>query len=1741
MINLNGFTITEEIFKSYNSTIYRGIKNDQGLPVIVKLLNHEFPSENDLSYFKREFEIMSKLTGDGIIRVYSLEKYDNTLAIIMEDFGGESLAKILHSTVMELQDKLSLMLRISDILIQVHKQNIMHKDVNPSNIIWNPSLKIIKIIDFGISSEVTKESSRFVSLQTLEGTLDYISPEQTGRMNRPVDYRTDLYSMGVMFYEILTGQLPFKGNDDIEKIYSHIAQSPVPPEKISPEIPEMLSVIILKLLSKNAEERYQSALGVKTDLQKCKDQLKSKGRIDKFKIAENDFTDKFQISGKIYGRNNEIENLIEMFDQISEGRSGIMFISGYSGVGKSALVNEIQKPVSSKKGRFITGKFDKLEQNIPYSALIRAFNSLIQQMQSEPEDQIKFIQHRLDEILGLNAQVIIDLIPDLENLIGQRNPVPDLSPIEAQNRFQLVFRDFIQIFADKDSPLVIFLDDLQWSDVTTLNLLNYLVSTEELKYVFFIGAYRDNEVKKGHPLLQVIQEMENKLSRETFPFRRLVLKPLKKTAVNHLISDTFRCTAELAEPLTSLVYRKTDGNPFFTNQLLNTLHHRGAFTYVPENGCWNWDLNEVGKMEISENVIDLLVNNLKSLPDTTLIILKLASCFGDTFNMKNLSSISGRSVAGIGNDLLFAIEKEIIFPLSSIYRLINIQNSKGNSTESGMDFSFMHDRIHQAIYSLLTEEEKSRMHLKIGYHLKKNYTEAGNYINIFDLVNHLNIGKELITSTDERLQLSELNLQAGKKAVKSTAFNTAADYFETGLSLLSEEDKINNPHKYFELSFEYAEAVFLSGKIDKAELLCENLFELADDNFTRASVYNLKAAIMEFQGNLPGTVSELRKGLELYDIKFPDDPEQINGLIQERMGKLLQWLAQTEIENLVNLPEMTDRNIIMTMRGLFLIVPAAIQCTFQYYIISVLMMFELTIQYGITGYSAKCFADCGVIIGLMTGDYKTGYKLGEAAFAVIRKYKLEAQKPSVFFIFTYISYWIKHYSESIEYYDMSFRTGLETGDISHAAYAIAHKVYLMMYVGRNLTECRNDTLNAISFIKDKHAAAQQVLAEIVLYAIQKLQYIPGSDEEIDFEKKDNEITAMLESIHNITSLCRFFQHNAYINFIMGSYDAAEMWCRKVEPVLFASANDFPLPDFHLVNALLMVKKYRKSSSDEEKNNLMDQILSVSSRLEKWSSDNEINFAHKHLFLLAEIAILKNEPVEVIMNYYKAAYNSIGEDDFINMKAVISEQQGLFWHERKEHTISKAYIREAHYLYKQWGAFQKVYLLEKEFTTFFAPESPSKSDTTGTSNTGSRSGSNDRIDTESIIKATQAVSGEIKLEKLLGILMETIIENAGAQHGCLLLVKDDGELYVDAKKSINSERISVMQQLPFREDPDLCPEIINYVLRKKDSLVIGNAYKEGLFTANRYIVTHQIKSLLCIPVMHRNILKGIVYLENNLSDNVFTSDRVEIINIISSQAAISIDNARLYENMEEIVKKRTLQLKEANDKLKELSLLDPLTNLHNRRYIMEFVTEQSDNFLKSKIRSIHHANKRNDHINDKVLGVFLIDIDYFKNVNDTYGHAAGDNVLISFSSALRRMIRTDDFIVRWGGEEFLIILNNTQASYLDIFSRLVLDTINSTPLKISADKEIYKTCSIGYSQMPIYDDIPDFITLEQSINISDYALYMAKESGRNRAAYVETVSNKPETEECRNYLSNLSKNTELNTDYINIRYILPENI
>ncbi|NEP78432.1 MAG: AAA family ATPase [Okeania sp. SIO3B3] len=1590
------------IYDSINSEVYKAIREDDGQPVILKILKQDYPSPQEITRYKQEYQLISNLKYDGVIKAYDIIPYQHTLAIVLEDFGGKSLQQLTENKALLLAEFLPIAIKITEILGQIHHHNIIHKDINPSNIIFNPKTKELKIIDFGIATQLTRENPTLKNPNVLEGTLPYISPEQTGRMNRSLDYRTDFYSLGVTFYKLLTGKLPCAGTDALELVHCHIAKIPPALDK-KVDIPPVISDIVMKLMAKTAEDRYQSAWGIQADLENCLQQLQTTGKIETFAIAKEDISDKFQIPQKLYGREVKIQQLLAAFARISgtytqfdgqeinevrssffnrdlslppktfrQSRRGftpnyfdreekcqseLMLVAGYSGIGKSVLVQEIHKPITQERGYFISGKFDQFQRNIPYSAVVAAFKNLVQQLLTEGEKELKQWREKLLGILGVNGQVIVDVIPEIEQIIGQQPPIQELGGTESQNRFNLVFHNFIRVFCSKEHPLVIFLDDLQWADLASLNLIKLMLSDAETKYLFVVGAYRNNEVNLTHPLMMTLSEIRESGT----TVNQITLEPLKTEDVSQLIADTLHSDILSVKSLAELVIEKTHGNPFFVNEFLKSLYTENLLTFDKKNRVWQWDIRQIDGMNITDNVVDLMISKLKKLPESTQHILCLAACLGAEFDLQTLAGIAELRYENrwIGNREQGTIHREqLILTSSSNHPKYKIQNTKlSNHTQnqqrpltittekttsvifedlklaiqSGLivsiseldeqllipKYKFGHDRIQQAAYSLINDSNKKAIHLKIGRLLLANNTKLEN---IFEIVDHFNISQELIVDEQEKIDLAKLNLKAGQKAKDATAYSAALEYLTTASQAIVGD--IWNSHYEFAvvLHKKLIEVEYLNGNFSHSEELINQSLQRVKSILEKTEIYKMLIVQYTLIAKYSEAIKIGRKALSLLDIELPE--QDFKTALEIELTQANEHLAGRKITSLIDAPEIEKPEIKEAIKLLVAIDPVAYFSHQELYAVIVVKMAQLSLKYGHVAESAKAYVTYGIILGSVLGDYQSGYEFGLLAFELSKKFNDLAQKSSSCLIFAgHLNHWVKHIKEAKSIFDISYQAGLESGELTFSGYALEHQSRYRFYQGENLESLLENVNQFLQFTQKHHNhwATDGLLG----FQITLLNLTGKTDNKLEFctdKMTDIQYLENCQEHNSFAWLCTFNIFKCQVLYLYGEYSEA-LKCA----LLAAEKIDFVLGHFqsseHNFHYSLTLAALYEDASESEQQEYWEKLTENQKQMKIWADNCPDNFLHKYLLIAAEMARFSGEELKA-MELYDQAIASAQENQFIQNEALANELAAKFWLKKGKKEFAQLYIEKAYYCYQLWGAKHKLEDLEEKYSQLLSKLSTVrniKNQPITTTYTATENYSINLLDFATVMKASQAISEEIVLDKLLEKLMTILLENTGARSGFLIL-ETNNKLLIEAEASVDGTIATLQSKALQLVKPEgeillLSSAIVNYVMRTKESLVLDNAMHQGNFTNQPYIQKYQVKSVLCAPLLNQGKLSGIVYLENNLTTGAFTPERLELLKLLSGQAAIAIDNARLYHNLEQKVAERTQALSNTLNELK----------------------------------------------------------------------------------------------------------------------------------------------------------------------------------------------------------------------------------
>jgi PAS domain S-box-containing protein len=1317
-------------------------------------------------------------------------------------------------------------------------------------------------------------------------------------MNRAIDYRTDFYSLGVTFYELLTGKLPFPTIDILELVHCHLAKPPVPPHELDKTIPEAVSDIILKLMAKNAEDRYQSAWGIKTDLEQCAEQLAASGQVAPIQLGLQDVSDQFQIPQKLYGREAEIAALLAVFERVAGGdlesvptptSSEMMLVSGYSGIGKSALVQELYKPITAKRGYFISGKFDQFQRNIPYSAIVDALRKLVQQLLGEPDEQVQEWRSRLLAALGSNGQLIINVIPDVELIIGKQLPVAEVGTTEAQNRFNLVFQQFIRVFCSKEHPLVIFLDDLQWIDSATLKLIELMLLDEQTQFLFLIGAYRDNEVSPTHPLVLTLEG----LRKQGAVLHQIVLSPLTLESLSKLIAEALHRDAYTVLPLAEFVLRKTGGNPFFVGEFLRLLYSENLLRFDADRLSWQWNLDQIRALNITDNVVELLLNKLKKLPEVSRQLLQLAACIGAEFDLETLSFSAERNSEGtvceqspktVFRNLLAAIQAGLIQPLSELDENLLVQ-----------DYRFSHDRVQQAAYALIDPSQKQIVHLQIGRNLLEKASPEQLNDRLFEIADHLNYGIELVSDQAERDEIAKLNLLAGQKAKAAIAYSVAAKYLAIGRAWLAPSSWQTDYTLTLELYVEIAEVAYLCGEFEQVESWVAIVIQEAQTVLDAVKVYEVKIQADIAQNQPLKAINTALQVLQQLGISFPETPTQSN--IQLELDTITSLIGEKPIEDLSYLPQMTEPKQLAAMRILSRITTAAQIAAPNLMPLFASKQVSLSVQYGNALASPFAYANLGAILCGMVGNIESGYEFGQLALKLLSQPHTHALRArTITIVNSFIIHWKEHAREILQPLLEGYQSGLETGDLEFAAYCAHCYCFHSYAVGKELVELERKMSTygeAIRQIKQEIALTwnqiyQQSVLNLIGRSVNPFRIIGEAyNEESGLPQHEaaNDGFAIFNAYFNKLSLCYLFYEYAQA---VESSDVAENYLLQMTATFVKAL-------YYFYDSLARLAIYPGSSAQVQ-SEIFRKVAVNQENMKHWARYAPMNYLHKYHLVEAEKARILSQLLEA-EGLYEQAIQGARENGYIQEEALAYELAAKHYLARGLEKFAQLYMKEAHYCYERWGAMAKVKDLETRYPQFFAqPLGVANSLDLKTSKTTSNT-PHIAFDLAAVMRASQAISSEIELEQLLHSLMQILIENAGAQTGCLLL-ENSGEWAIGAACELNDgEQLCATRVLQSVPIANRLPEtIIHYVIRTHESIILNDAAREGNFIHDPYIQHNQTQSLLCLPLLNQGKLVGVLYLENQLVTGAFTPERSQVLNLLSTQAAIAIENAKLYSKL-----------------------------------------------------------------------------------------------------------------------------------------------------------------------------------------------------------------------------------------------------
>jgi diguanylate cyclase (GGDEF)-like protein len=1650
MANTLNYALQKKLTTNSHTDIYQGVRLADKIPVSVKLPHDDYPSLQQLAALQHEYHLLNQIKTSVIIQVKEFTQNNNIPILVLEPLEGISLSTYINGKPLELENFFKIATQLIDIIGELHQRNIIHKDIRPQNIFINPNTLTLKLIDISIATQLSEEKQEAINFNQLQGNPAYISPEQTGRMNRPIDYRTDFYSLGVCLFELLTGKLPFQSADTLELVHCHIAKNAPAVTDYNASVPPAIAAIIAKLLAKIPEDRYASIVGLKADLHKCNEQWHQLGYISNFSLGQQDVHDHLHISHRLYGREEQVEQLLTIFDRVSQGSKELTLIAGYSGIGKTSLVKEIHKPILYRKGYFIQGKYDQLQRNLPYSAIISAFQNLVKQLLAEDETRLEQYKQALLSTLGDAGEIIVDILPEISLIIGQQPSAAKLNSAEAEHRFNLVLQKFVQVFAQPYHPMVIFLDDLQWADNASLKLIENLLQNSTTHHLLILGAYRDNEVDEAHPLITSIR----KLQQLNVPTQTLALQPLKITNIEHLLADTLHCTVETVSALARCLYEKTQGNPFFMNQFLKQLYEKHLLVFSYQYGNWQWDLKTIKQQSMMDNVIDLLTFKIKELPASAQEILKLAACIGHQFDLHTLAIINEENIQQTAQKLWLAIEAQLILPLEEANKtavLIKTDYIQIKDFEEKLTYAFAHDRIQQAVYLLIAENIRQEMHLKIGRLLFKSHPINDIDKLAFDIIDHLNQGMALIEDSIEKRQYARFNLMAGIKAKSSTAYQTAKNYLQAGITLL---EPINWQHDYellFALHREFAACKYLTSEFTEAQSDFDLLLQYANNTLDKVDIYRLNIQMLSTLNRHPDAIILGRTALHLLNINLPKKvtawyilstiarikfkirwrtPEAIN---MQLMQAPEHRAAADLISQLLNNAFISDQKLFILLACIN--VDYCLQHGYTESTSMACLVYALTLMHSLNWYSeAMVFVE-------LYQHLKNRYS--EAQFA----------GKNCLVLGSFIDPYRKPLKESLETLIKGQQVAFDVGDIVYSNYCNIVAINTAIVMGIPITELKQLIHNTQLFINKSKINDFQGITNFFSYAVKLLT---GNDI-VDLQQLKQQEKIILCSKNNC-EISFFYSVYTKICYLLGLITEAEY---SAQQQIFFSEYSLGMV-CNLTNkfyyALVLIENYKKMPLNKQ-TPYLKKIKQICADINKNTQHYPTSYNPYCYLLEAEIARLEHNSSKAI-NLYGRAIKAAHEQNTMQIIAIANECAGQFYlNELNSPHLAKYYLLDAYTSYKNWGATIKCQHLEQLYPSWFLGQTMENKELAPINTFSNNS---QTLDILAILKSTQTISSEIQLDKLLQKLLYIVLETAGAQRG-MILTKPENYWLVEAEGNLEQQRINLLQPELANNRVDIPLSLINYVQRTQQPLILHEAIQSELAMLDPYIQKSQPQSILIMPILYQGQLRRVLYLENSANSHAFTSQHLYSLQLLASQAAISLENAYLYYQ----------------------ATHDPLTELANRSLLYQMFQYYSAYMLREK----------------KQIAMLFLDLDNFKTINDTFGHEVGDKALIYLAGQLKYCLRDGDIAIRLGGDEFIIMLTginncNEVMAIADRFYKKI-----EVPINID-NHEININASMGISLFP-----DDGMNIDTLLKNADTALYRTKETGKNQYQfYSEALEN-----------------------------------
>lgn len=1511
---LNNYRIIDQICLDDRHTIYQALNLiDKNLVWIKsKTINQKLADFKIRIWLKNEARILQKVNFSGLLNYCDIVKHSNNLFLITESFSGIFLNNFWQQKKITAQDFLKIAISLVDILQILHQNQIIHKNINPSSILIDPETFELKLTNFSIAA-CFNQKLKILPDDLEAANLAYISPEQTGRVNYTLDYRTDFYSLGIVFYRMLTATLPWNNQEILELVHCHLAKNPVPPHQINSEVTQTVSNIVMKLLAKNPNDRYQSAYGIKHDLETCLIQYQNNKKIELFEVGALDQRSNFVISKKLYGRISAINTLTSAFNRVNSSATELVLLSGTSGIGKTSLIQEFAQSLVKENVFLIVGQFEKLKVNIPYVGIKKAFCSLIQQILTLNVDLLQIWREKILSVVGNQGRVITDILPELELIIGSQPKVIKLPAKEAENRFNILFLEFIKLFCTKQYSLVLCLDDLHWADSASLNLLALLLNTFNKQHLLMVWSYRDDEIITTSSIktaifsdlinftdlvAHTIEKIETKINITKIP-----LQSLSFDEVNQLLIDTLNCQEIESVCLAELLLERTNGNPFFIHQLLQALYDENLLIFNFHYFSWQWNVEQISLTPISNyNLLELVKKNIEKLPIKTQKVLQIGACIGNQFDWETLVIASSLSEEDIIENLAFACTMGVI----------SLVSGQDNSV-----YQFLHHRLDRLIYDSLNKTEKAELHLKIGKFWFLCRTPENIESSIFNIVNQLNLGRKLAESC-LKSRIAELNLKAAQKAKQEIAYEVAANYLNIALELLPSSAWQNNYDLMLNIHLEALEIQYLQTNFELADDLAETIFHYSQSILEKVKVYRIKIRANIARNQMQLAIDNGLSALELLEVSIPS--------LQEQNLDFSAWLIEQSdrFEDVEHFPLISDSHVIATNEILVMMIPPLYITQSPLFSGAIFTAIQLSLEYGNCQFSAFIYSLYGLLL-CAVGNIESGYQLGLLSLKIQEQLGTRELISKVNFIFNNtIRHWKEPVNYTLNYFLEGIQQGIEVGDIEHACFHAKYYCACLFFVGESLSVVIYKSQCQIEMIRNFKQDFQLKYAQLWRQLSLNLQGVTENQLVLIGESFDeSSVIPLWEKANNGTGLFAFYLAKLILCYLLKDHQQAIIYAEKGKQYLTAAVGTicFPLYHFYAALAMLAVCSPQENFSKTFQPESLIEIITYQKQLKIWANHAPNNYLNRYQLVTAEIARVLVHHKQAAENY-DLAIASAEEANYIQEAALAEELTGEFYLVQGKTKIASYYLTDAYYNYLRWGALTKVKSLEKKYSHLLRLTSTTELAVSNYDEelTNNYQASLSQLDFFSVIKASQTIASEIILENLLSKMMTIVMENTGAQKAVLLL-KQDSFWKVAASATINPELKITLPNLIITEYPQLPHSIINYVQSTLQAVILDKDNNEYLFANDLYLLEQKPQSALAYPITYKKQLQGIIYLENNLVKGIFTKQKLEVLQVLLSQVSISIENARLYQDLathtsvQKSLKQKETLLKEIHHRVK----------------------------------------------------------------------------------------------------------------------------------------------------------------------------------------------------------------------------------